>query len=186
MKWLTILTSGLLAFATHTATAQDQEVTGEVIEASADANELRIRVTETDDGRPERVGQLETYSVPPGTPIEVDEANRFRTGSTISRNVTPEEDVELSDLRAGDEVTIAFQESAMGRQATGVRQRSAQDNQQQQQAAQQGQDSRDDTYAANTQARDRLPGSASPLPLLALAGAGFALSAAALRFRRRR
>lgn len=185
MKWLAILTSGLLAFGTQMATAQDQEVTGEVIEASADANELRIRVTETDDGRPERIGQTETYSVPPGTPIEVDEANRFRTGSTISRTVTPE-DVELGDLRAGDEVTIAFQESATGRQATGVRQRSAQDNQQQQQAAQQGQDSRDDTYAANTQARDRLPGSASPLPLLALAGAGFALSAAALRFRRRR
>lgn len=185
MKWLAILTSGLLAFATQTATAQDREVTGEVIEASADANELRIRVTETDDGRPERVGQTETYSVPPGTPIEVDEANRFRTGSTISRNVTPE-DVRLSDLRAGDEVTIAFQESATGRQATGVRQRSAQDNQQQQQAAQQNQDTRDVTYAADTQARDRLPSSASPLPLLALAGAGFALSAAALRFRRRR
>lgn len=181
MKWLAIFTSAVLALATQAALAQDQEVTGEVIEASADANELRIRVTETDDGRPERVGQTETYSVPPGTPIEVEDDNRFRPGSSVAGAGTPEE-VELSDLQAGERVTIVFQESATGRQATGVRRGSAEDDQQQ--VAQQD---RDDgvVYADETQARDRLPGSASPLPLIALAGIGFAFVAGALRLRRR-
>lgn len=185
MKWLAFFTSAVLALATQTAIAQsvEQEVTGEVVEARPDANELSIRVLESDDGRAERVGQTETYTVPPGTTIEVDEDFGAPAGATRART----QDVQLDDLMLGDRVVITFEESAEGRQATRVRQDGGdtgqQQQQQQQQTAQQGQE--DDTFGAETQARDQLPRSASPLPLLALAGIGFALFAGVLRFRRR-
>lgn len=186
MKWLTILTSAVLALAAQATIAQtvEQEVSGEVVEARPDANELRIRVTETDDRRPERIGQTETYTVPPGTTIEMeaDESSAISARST-ARMTTG--DIQLGDLMPGDEVTITFEEGAAGRQATTVRQSAARTGQQQRQQTGQQDRDYDDTYAADTGARDRLPGSASPLPLLALAGIGFAFVAGALRFRRR-
>lgn len=185
MKRVVILMGAVLAFATQPTVAQDaeQEVTGEVVEVRTDANELSIRVTETDDGRPERVGQTETYTVPPGTTIEREDDESIISGRTTAGLATG--DVQLGDLMAGDEVVITFEEGAAGRQATRVRQGGATSGQQQQpQTAQQDRDY-GDTYAADTGTRDRLPGSASPLPLLALGGIGFALVAGALRFRRR-
>lgn len=183
MKWLTILTSAVLALATQATIAQnaEQEVSGEVVEARPDANELTIRVTETDDGRSERIGQTETYTVPPGTTIEMEADESAISTRSVAGMAT--EDVQLGDLMPGDEVTITFEEGAAGREATTVRQSAARTGQQQQQ--QSAQQDRDDTYAADTRTRDRLPGSASPLPLLALAGIGFAFVAGALRFRRR-
>lgn len=185
MKWLTILTSAVLALATQATIAQnaEQEVSGEVVEARPDADELSIRVTETDDGRPERVGQTETYAVPPGTPIEMEDDESAISARSVAGAAV--EEVQLGDLMPGDEVTVTFEEGAAGRQATRVRQSAARTaDQQQQQTPQQDRDY-EDTYAADTRTRDRLPGSASPLPLLALAGIGFALVAGALRFRRR-
>lgn len=185
MKWLTILASAVLALATQTTVAQnaEQEVSGEVVDARPDANELSIRVTETDDGRPERLGQTETYTVPPGTTIEIEADEPAIPARSAAGMAT--EDVQLGDLMPGDEVTITFEEGAAGREATRVRQSAARTGQQeQQQTAQQDRDY-DDTYAADTRTRDRLPGSASPLPLLALAGIGFAFVAGALRFLRR-
>lgn len=183
MKWLAIFTSAVLALGTQAAVAQtEQDVTGEVVDVQADANEFSIRVLESDDGRPERVGQTETYTVAPGTSIEL-EGDELDRPLGVSR--TAGQDIQLDDLMAGDRVVITFEETAAGRQATRVRQDAGDTGQQQeQQTAQQDQDY-GDTYAADTQARDQLPGSASPLPLLALAGIGFAFVAGALRFRRR-
>lgn len=185
MKWVVILAGAVLAFTTQATVAQDteREVSGEVVEVRPDANELSIRVTDTDDGRPERIGQTETYTVPPGTPIEVEE-EEFAL-SARSAAVAAVEEVRLGDLLPGDEVTVMFEEGAAGRQATRVRQSAARTGQQQQQQTAQQDRDYQDTYAADTGTRDRLPGSASPLPLLALAGIGFGLVAGALRFRRR-
>lgn len=154
------------------------EVTGEVVEASSDSRELTIRVLESDRQRPEQAGGIETYKVPPGTDIELSN-EAFRGTRGIRR------EVELGDLRKGDRVVVEIQETAEGRQAVAIRGDGGSEAADRQQAGQaeppadrtERTDERtyDEAYASGAAGgQDRLPGSASPLPLLAFVGLLFA------------
>lgn len=181
MKGLLTLASALLALGAQAAFAQTGgEVTGRVLDTDTTNNELRISVLESDDGRADRVGQTETYYVPPDVEIVIDDYPD-RSIAAMEAGANPD----LGDLVPGQEVVIRFEEGAQGRQATSVRSGGGEDQQQAAQTEEPAGETYEDTYAAGTQERDRLPGSASPLPLIALAGAGFAIVAGWLRHRRR-
>lgn len=160
------------------AALEADQVRGEIVEADADT--LTLRVAESGDARPERVGEIESYEVTSDTVVRRSSVGRSIIGSTSVR---------VGDLFAGDEVILAFEEVAGRRVARDI---PAEDGES---AIADTDRTREQTEAAQFEAdergtgvgtRDRLPATASILPLLALTGFGFAGAALLIRVRRRR
>jgi hypothetical protein len=160
------------------------QVQGEIVEVMPDTNRLTLRVTESGDQRPERVGEVETYELEDDTVIRRDTIGVLAPGN-----------VRLTDLFPGDEVVLNFEELEGRRVARDVtvadREAAAQRDQDlgADDEADIAQFETEETGAAGprtgTAARDRLPATASMLPLLALGGLGFAGAALLVRSRRR-
>jgi hypothetical protein len=164
---------------------QADQVRGEIVEVMPDSNRLTLRVEDSGDQRPERSGAVETYELDDDTVIRQSSVGT----SVIDRGTVST----LADLAPGDEVTLNFEELEGRRMARDVeisdRERATrrQDEQRADDEADlaefetQGTVEREGTQAGT---RDRLPATASMLPLLALGGLGFAGVALLLRRRR--
>ncbi|MEZ5512618.1 MAG: hypothetical protein R3F58_01955 [Steroidobacteraceae bacterium] len=190
MKYITTLAVGLLAFASQAALAiEANEVRGELVEVKQDQRELVVRVTESGDSRMAKEDQLVTYHVPNGTLIEWDLDGRLY--SLYGRDGD-----ELGDLAQGDTLLLKFEQVNNRMQASKVRNERSTNMAARDKVKREGRvvvvaapvpvsapverSANNDMYA-----RNRLPDSASPLPLLALAGLAFAgLGGAIRKFRR--
>jgi hypothetical protein len=168
------------------AALQEDQVQGEIVEVMPDTNRLSVRVLDSGDQRPERTGTVETYELEDDTIIR-----RGNTGSSVLGTAS----VTLSDLVPGDEVVLNFEELEGRRVARNVeisdREQAAAARQDEQPADDEADIAQFETQGTvdrqtGTQAgtRDRLPATASLLPLLAFGGLGVA--GAALLVRRRR
>jgi hypothetical protein len=161
------------------AALEADQVRGEIVEVDPDADTLTLRVAESGDARPERVGEVETYEVTRDTVVR---------RATVGRSITDPTSVTVADLFAGDEVILAFDEVDGRRVARDVPAADERadtapfETAEQTEAAQFEADER----GAAVGTRDRLPATASALPLLALTGLGFAGAALMIRIRRRR
>lgn len=172
------------------AVTDEYQVSGEILDVMPDQDRIRLRVEDADDPSRASAGDVATYELSADTEI------RRRD---IRRSVRPVTPMTLGDLRRGDLVTLHIQEIE-GRQV--ARAVEATDNGEATAAADSttmeddtaadrtvaaaDRDEEEQTEAAAMEARrDALPATASPMPLLALAGLGFAGAALVLRYRRR-
>lgn len=165
------------------------QVKGEIVDVMPDQNRLTLRVEDSGDQRPERAGAVETYELEDSTDIRRGAAlSGLGVGAGVARG-----DLTMADLEAGDEVILNFEEIAGRRMARNVavadREEAAAARRNEQRATDDEADlaqfeaTEDRTDRAG--ARDRLPATASFLPLLALGGLGFGGAALLLRIRRR-
>ncbi|MEZ5499105.1 MAG: hypothetical protein R3E77_06715 [Steroidobacteraceae bacterium] len=193
--------------ATPSFAIDPDEVRGEVIEVSADKRELVIRVLDAGENRDARAGQTETYYVPAGTDVDFDiDQTIYRLGSSGGN--------ELSDISTGDTVVLHFTKTNDRLQATRMRTENPKNTVLRKRVIKQGavvfrrpainpdpaiygsnatgpgngsmtRDSSSD-QAPTQMARNRLPDSASFLPLIGLLGFGFAGTAGWLHRNRTR
>jgi LPXTG-motif cell wall-anchored protein len=171
------------------------QVEGEIVEVMPDTNRLTLRVTESGDQRPERVGEVETYELEDDTVIRRDTVGVLAPANVRLTDLFPGDEVvlnfeELEGRRVARDVTVADRDAASDRDAVSERDAAAQRDQDfgADDEADIAQFETEETGAARTgaAARDRLPATASMLPLLALGGLGFAGAALLVRSRRRR
>ncbi len=179
---LTLL--ALVAFGTHgpsamaqQSTDEEHEVRGEVVRVIPDQNQLRLRVTEVEDGVAVSAGDVTTFDLSEETEIRSED---------YFQSVRRPGPMTIDDLRRGDRVTLRFAEVGGRPIARAIaREEAAEEVAAADTAAA---DARaDETEAAALETgRDTLPATATFMPLLALMGLGFAGAAAAIRYRRRR
>lgn len=173
MKQVLTTIAMLLAIAMPAVYAIDSDqVRGEVTEVNTDTRQISVRVLESGADQAARVGQIETYDVPPGTNFE------YEVDSVLYRLT---DTLDLSDLSEGDRLLLDFAEVDQRREATNVRNEETQDMAMRDRAKNEGTPVDDDKIEVPAANRDSLPESASPLPLLALTGALFAVLAGTLR-----
>jgi LPXTG-motif cell wall-anchored protein len=156
------------------ALAADQ-VRGEIVSIDLERNQLELRVEASGDNRPDAAGQTETYQLPEDTEVTRDDPRR----SLVSPYA-----LTLEDLRAGNTVTLNFEEvdgQRVSRRLSVADDRSADASAGDNRAGSTG---TSEAAALETE-RTRLPETASVLPALSLLGLAFAGGALALGVRRR-
>lgn len=181
---LTVL--ALVALGTHgpaamaqESTAEEHEVRGEVVRVIPDQNQLRLRVTEVEDGVAVSAGDVTTFDLSEETEIRTED---------YYQSVRRPGPMTINDLRRGDRVTLHFAEVGGRPIASAIEREEAAEELA---AADTADDMEADATEDETEAaaletgRDTLPATATFMPLLALMGLGFAGLAAAIRYRRR-
>ncbi len=181
MKALITTVALLLAWSAPTFALEDDQVRAEIVEVMADAEEIKVKITEAGDDMQSRVGDEETFAVPANTPIEYD-----MEGSVYEPFVLGT-DIDLTDLSAGDEVILNFEMIGDKQHANNVRNTRTSNTDMQDRAKQQtvASASEESSEFAAMEDRDMLPETASLLPLLAGVGLLFVGAGALLRRNRR-
>jgi hypothetical protein len=182
------------------AALEADQVKGEIVEVMPDTNRLSLRVTESGDQRPERRGEVETYELEDDTVIRRETIGVLAPANVRLSHLFPGDEVvlnfeELEGRRIARDVTVADREAAAAQRDQDL---GADDETIAQRDRDLGADDEADIAQFETEqagaapartgaaARDRLPATASMLPLLALGGIGFAGAALLVRGRRRR
>jgi hypothetical protein len=188
MKKIAILAllAGAMPLAAHAL--ERDEVRGEVVSTSENADELTIRVTESGNAMSAAVGSTQTYEVP--ADIEIEYEIERRTYAPLTA-----QGVSLDDLEEGDSVLLRFDATGDTQRAVNIRNERTSNVQTRDRVRSEGQDITDSTdwgstqMAANTDSyggRDTLPATASTLPALFAGGAFLAFAAVVLGLRRKR
>lgn len=195
MKALMKTITGLLAslgLAQGAFALNSDQVRGEIVSVDTESNRIEVRVIESGAQTTAQEGTVESYVIPPNTPIEY-EIDRvvympYRTG-----------DFGLDDLAVGDRVLLDFEAVNNDRTARKVRNEETRDVAVRERVRREGvastagtrerADDRvgnsDPVYLADAGERSRLPDSASILPSLAITGVMLAGAAGLLRARRK-
>jgi hypothetical protein len=188
MKKIVILAllAGAMPLAAHAL--EPDEVRGEIVSTSPNADELTIRVTESGDAMSAAVGSTQTYDVP--SDIEIEYEIERRTYAPLSA-----ETVTLNDLEEGDSVLLRFDATGGTQRAVNIRNERTSNVEVSERIQREGRDITDTTdwgttqMAANTDDgfdRDQLPSTASTLPTLFAGGMFLAFVATMLGLRRKR
>lgn len=163
----------------------DDQVRGEIVSVDADADEIEVRITEAGDNRSVSAGATQTYEIPDDVDIEYDVDGIIYAPYRRA-------DVEIGDLERGDTVLIDFEEidDADRRAARRVRNENTSNvavRDRVQREGRQVEDAESQTELAQAEFsdRDRLPDTASLLPLLFVSGLLFAGLAGVFRRVRR-
>lgn len=166
---------------------EPDEVRGEVVSTSPNADELTIRVTESGDSMSAQEGSTQTYDVPPDIEIEYEIERRTYAPLTATA-------VTLDELEQGDQVLLRFDETGGTRTARNIRNERTSNVEVRDRIRREGRDITDTTdwgdtqMAANTDdryGRNELPSTASSLPALFAGGLFLAFVATMLGLRRR-
>ncbi len=174
----------LLVWSTPTlALLEDDQVRAEVLEVMPDSDEIKVEITEAGDNMQSRIGQEETFSVPPDTTVEYD------IDGSVYEPFSMGTDFEITDLSAGDEVILSFEMIGDRKQANNVRNTrtsntAMQDRARQQNVASASEETSEFAAMGDGSDRDSLPETASPLPLIA--GVGIVFVGMGLLLRRNR
>jgi hypothetical protein len=187
--WVAVLVIAGWCFSAPALAIEDNEVRGEIVEVMPDDNRLRLDVTEAGAARSASAGSVETYEFDQDTTIRMEDSQS---------SVLDSRALSIGDLQTGTRVRLNFEEID-GRRVVrdvNVEQEQASDDvssvdfgRSDAASADSGRYFEDveetDMAAMETSERDRLPATASILPLMAIFGAGFAGLGLLLRLRRR-
>jgi hypothetical protein len=187
MKRFAILAALVCAIPPAANALERDEVRGEVVSSSPNADQLTIRVTESGDEMSAEVGSTQTYDVP--SDIEIEYEIDRRTYAALSA-----ESVTLNDLEEGDSVLLRFADAGGTQRAVNLRNERTSNVQARDRIRSGGRDITGTSdwgstqMAANAEGydRDSLPASASTLPALFAGGVFLAFSALVLGLRRKR
>jgi hypothetical protein len=187
MKRFAILAALVCAIPPAANALERDEVRGEVVSSSPNADQLTIRVTESGDEMSAEVGSTQTYDVP--SDIEIEYEIDRRTYAPLSA-----ESVTLNDLEEGDSVLLRFADAGGTQRAVNLRNERTSNVQARDRIRSEGRDITGTSdwgsaqMAANAEGydRDSLPASASTLPALFAGGVFLAFSALVLGLRRKR
>jgi hypothetical protein len=187
MKRFAILAALVCAIPPAANALERDEVRGEVVSSSPNADQLTIRVTESGDEMSAEVGSTQTYDVP--SDIEIEYEIDRRTYAALSA-----ESVTLNDLEEGDSVLLRFADAGGTQRAVNLRNERTSNVQARDRIRSEGRDITGTSdwgstqMAANAEGydRDSLPASASTLPALFAGGVFLAFSALVLGLRRKR
>jgi hypothetical protein len=187
MKKFAILAALVCAMPLAAQALERDEVRGEVVSTSPNADQLTIRVTESGDEMSAEVGSTQTYDVP--SDIEIEYEIDRRTYAPLSAD-----SVTLNDLEEGDSVLLRFEEADGTQRAVNLRNERTSNVQARDRIRSEGRDITDTADWGSTQmaagteryGRDALPASASTLPALFAGGVFLAFTAIVLGLRRKR